>query len=1246
MMRTVHLHGPLAESWGAAFNLDVDTPAEAVRALITQLGPKFRKQLRKGEWHIVGGNSPEEGVDYSKEEMIPFGLGSADLHIAPAVSGSDGGGFFKAILGVALVATSFMLAPPSAALTLGGNTMAWGGMGATAFSAFGQAITWGNLAMTGGVMVLSGAASMLSPTPKLTSGYHARESAEDKPSFLFNGPRNTKEQGGPVPVIYGKMRVGGTLISSGMTVEQLEGDHGGSSIDKPDTLRSKAVTRGVFAIGEGEIGGLVDGAKSIYFGDTPLMAADGSYNFEGVTWEQRVGTPDQDYIPGYTAVENEIDVSTEVSSDTPVVRSITDTELDAARIRLQLADGLLKQKTSGKGGIVGYSMDIAIDLREQGGEWEEKVTDTISGKASGEYERDYRLELTGAGPWDVRVRKVTEDADTLLIKDTLVFKAITEIIDEKLTYPNTALIGLTLDSEKFGSTVPQVSFEVYGRIVQVPVNYDPETRTYDGAWDGTFKLAWTDNPAWCIYDMITHTRYGLGVTSLDKWELYLMSQYCDELVDDGYGGTEPRFRFNYVFTTREEAYHVINTMVAACNTMIYWGSGSVAFAQDRPEEPTHLVVPAKVEGGKFRYQSTSAKTRYTVAMVTYNDPNDGYRATVEPVENEDGILKYGWQPEDIVDVGSVSKGQSVRKGRWETDTNVNETRRVSFVGGYEYADVVPGKLIKTHDRVIAGVRMGGQIKAATVSQVTIDAPITIEAGEEYVVSVVLPDGTSADVDVTNSPGETSVLDLAEPLSQAPQTGALWAVSATSLQMQLFRVLGNRFLDVHRHEITGQIRDPNKFARIEQGLNFDPVPVSTTPTGLLTKPTTILLDEYLYPSGEVMASGVLVSWDIPKEDTRVTGFEVHVLRPGDVWEFEALVEGCSHPVEDTEAGSYGFRVRSRDNAGGASKWLTVENRNLLGLAQAPNDVTGLVLVIKGKGGVLAWDPVEDWRTVRYEVRRGTSWDVAQFMGRTSECSMPTGPDGTYMVRAIAGGKYSDNPTTTVVDGGNLTDNVVATLDEKADGWDGTLSGFAAVNTEGNLWLTGASMDAGTYRIPTADIVSLSDVNLCKVTFDYDVYAHGIYDDVYDIPDVYAVENVYGEYGQYVAVTPQIRLYKNGSWGDWQKFIPGEYAAEQYDFQVVLSTTREDVTPVLTKLVIIVDVPDHNERAEGVTVTTSGLPVTFDREFNAVPTVVCQVVGATGGEDVVVSNITTTGFDVVVEVGGTAVARTINWIAQGY
>ncbi|HXF66197.1 MAG TPA: phage tail protein, partial [Burkholderiales bacterium] len=361
------------------------------------------------------------------------------------------------------------------------------------------------------------------------------------------------------------------------------GGGGRTPQEAPDSLRSRAWARVIDVVSEGEIEGLVDGLKSIYLDDTPVINTDGSENFSGVTIATRTGTQAQDYVPGFAAAESEIAVATEVKAATPVVRSVSNTNLSAVRVTVSVPQ--LTYQDPSTGDISGTSVELAIDLQNAGGGWQEVRRDTISGKTTSRYQRSYRIELPAPGPWDIRVRRITPDSTQSNLQNKTFWDSYTEIIDAKLRYPNTALVALQVDSAQF-NRIPRRGYDIRGLRVRVPVNYDPDTRSYSGIWDGTWKIAWTDNPAWCFYDLLTNERYGLGAyideVQVDKWALYEIARYCDELVPDGFGGTEPRFTCNLYLQTRQEAFTVLQQMAAIFRGMVWWSQGALTAVADKP----------------------------------------------------------------------------------------------------------------------------------------------------------------------------------------------------------------------------------------------------------------------------------------------------------------------------------------------------------------------------------------------------------------------------------------------------------------------------------------------------------------------------------------------------------------------------------------------------------------------------------------------------------------------------------------
>ncbi|MCX8985838.1 TipJ family phage tail tip protein, partial [Citrobacter portucalensis] len=402
------------------------------------------------------------------------------------------------------------------------------------------------------------------------------------------------------------------------TEKVLTGRKGGSSssrtpTEQPDDLQSVAKAKILVALGEGEFSGQLTG-KDIYLDGTALENADGSQNFSGVTWEFRAGTQSQKYIQGIPGTENEISVGTEVSSATAWTRTFTNTQLSAVRLRLKWPS-LFKQEDDGD--LVGYSVNYAIDLQTDGGTWQTVLNTSVTGKTTSGYERSHRIDLPQAGnTWTIRLRKITSDANSAKIGDTMTLQSFTEVIDAKLRYPNTALLYIEFDSSQFNGAIPQISCEPKMRVIRVPDTYDPETRTYSGTWTGAFKWAWTDNPAWIFYDLVVSDRFGLGhrltAANIDKWTLYQVAQYCDQMVPDGKGGngTEPRYTCNVYIQDRNDAYTVLRDFAAIFRGMTYWGGDQIVALADMPRDVDYAYTRANVIDGRFTYSSSTTKTRY------------------------------------------------------------------------------------------------------------------------------------------------------------------------------------------------------------------------------------------------------------------------------------------------------------------------------------------------------------------------------------------------------------------------------------------------------------------------------------------------------------------------------------------------------------------------------------------------------------------------------------------------------------
>lgn len=488
--------------------------------------------------------------------------------------------------------------------------------------------------------------------------------------------------------------------------------------ETPDTLHSVELARIVDAISEGPIKGFAHGGtnplQDVYLNETPVANADGSLNFSNIIIDSRSGTIDQSSMPSFSNVENEIGVGVELRHSTPWVQAISDTSLSAIRLRVSVPQ--LQKSDGSTGDVLGMSITYTIELATDGGAFVLMETTGFTGKTTSEYDRTSRINLPPATTgWTLRVTRVTTNADSATIQDTTTIQSYTEIVDAKLRYPNTALVGIVVDAKQF-SSIPTRAYDVYLRIISVPSNYDPTTRTYTGTWDGSFKLAWTDNPAWIFYDLITHTRYGLGqwVTParINKWTLYTIAQYCDELVPDGKGGMEPRFTCNLYLQAQEDAYKVLGDLASVFRGMAFWAGGTVQATADMPGDPVFTYTNANVVDGKFTYQGSDLKTRYTVALVSWNDPDDFGRAKVTYVPDREGIARYGVRQTQVIAFGCSSLGQAQRAGLWALLTSRLETESGSWNVGQDGTLVAPGSIVRVADARRALSRQGGRVRSA------------------------------------------------------------------------------------------------------------------------------------------------------------------------------------------------------------------------------------------------------------------------------------------------------------------------------------------------------------------------------------------------------------------------------------------------------------------------------------------------------------------------------------------------------
>lgn len=752
-------------------------------------------------------------------------------------------------------------------------------------------------------------------------------------------------------------------------VNKITGRKGGSSssrtpTEQPDDLQSVAKAKILVALGEGEFAGQLTG-KDIYLDGTALENADGSQNFSGVTWEFRAGTQAQKYIQGIPGTENEISVGTEVTSATAWTRTFTNTQLSAVRLRLKWPS-LFKQEDDGD--LVGYSVNYAIDLQTDGGTWQTVLNTSVTGKTTSGYERSHRIDLPQAGStWTIRLRKITADANSAKIGDTMTLQSFTEVIDAKLRYPNTALLYIEFDSSQFNGSIPQISCEPRGRVIRVPDTYDPETRSYSGTWTGAFKWAWTDNPAWIFYDLVVSDRFGLGhrltAANIDKWTLYQVAQYCDQMVPDGKGGdgTEPRYTCNVYIQDRNDAYTVLRDFAAIFRGMTYWGGDQIVALADMPRDVDYSYTRANVVGGRFTYSSSTTKTRYTTALVSWSDPGNAYADAMEPVFEQALVARYGFNQLEMTAIGCTRQSEANRKGRWGILTN-NKDRVVSFDVGLDGNIPQPGYIIAVADELLSGKVMGGRISAVNGRVIKLDRVADAAAGDRLILN--LPSGASQSRTIQAVNGES--VTVTTVYSETPQAEAVWVVESNELYAQQYRVVSVADNDDGTFTITGAWHDPDKYARIDTGAIIDQRPVSVIPPGNQSPPANIVISSFSVVQQNISVETMRVSWD---QAQNAIAYEAQWRRNDGNWVNVPRSSTTSFDVPGIYAGRYLVRVRAINAAEISSGWGYSEEKTLTGKVGNPPKPVGFIASDNVVFGIeLSWGfPANTDDTLKTEIQ---------------------------------------------------------------------------------------------------------------------------------------------------------------------------------------------------------------------------------------------------------------------------------------
>lgn len=785
-----------------------------------------------------------------------------------------------------------------------------------------------------------------------------------------------------------------------MTNLTIRGSKGSESshtpVESPDSLINTSYANILDAISEGPIVGLVNGAQSIYLDETPLSGTDGTLNFTGVTWEQRYGEHDQDYITGFPAVESEHAIGIELKATQPWTQALSNLQLSAVRVRLG-ASTLYQQNSDGD--TNGFTVAYVIELSTDGGDYQTVVNTSFSGKTTTGYQRSHRVDLPAAEEgWSVRVRRTTADYTDSKIGDTTTVVSYTEVIDAKLQYPYTALVGIKIDASQF-SNIPERAFRIKGRIIQVPSNYEPTTRSYTGTWDGTFKLAWTDCPPWIYRDLILNDRYGLGRfisdSNVDKWELYQIAQYCDALVDDGKGGQEPRFTCNLYLQSRADALQVLQDLASIFRGMAYYAGDQVIASADMPQDPVYTYTNANVMDGKFTRVGSSGSTRYSVAKVSWTD-RDNFGATqVEYVQNQKSIARYGIREIEITAFGCVSQGQAQRLGHYTLLTNQLETGTIQFSVGLDGVLARPGQVIRVADEKYAGKPIGGRVKTSTTNSITVDDDLTVAAGDTLVI--IQPNGTAQTRIIKAVAGR--VLTVTQAFTAAPVSESVYAIETAEVVPEAYRILTiteNFGDDKLQYDIVAVQHNASKFAAIDYGAQIVTPPTTTLPSAVQAPPTNVALSTFDAVKQGLTVATMRITWEAAKG---AQSYNVWWKRDSGDWIYAGITYTASIEVSGIYTGTYNARVSAVGVSGNASLWAYSDATVLYGKSGQPPVLASFSTTSEIFGIRLNWSfPAGAEDTLYTEVQESATSDGAN----ATQLGLVSYPAVTYLKSGMAAG----------------------------------------------------------------------------------------------------------------------------------------------------------------------------------------------------------------------------------------------------
>ena len=816
-----------------------------------------------------------------------------------------------------------------------------------------------------------------------------------------------------------------------MTAIAIKGAKAGSgesrkpSIAK-DSVASTSTAKILYILGEGEIAGLVNGGKSIYLDGTPLLDDAGNSNFDGVTWDFRAGTNEQEYIKGFPDVSNETPINIELRSTQPWIKAFTDTQLSAIRIRFKW--NRLSKTDPETGDVKGYKIQYAIDLQTNGGAYVEVLNTKIEDKTSAGYERTHRIDLPkSTSGWQIRVRRLTANDSSEYVQDDMFIDAVAEVIDVKLRYPNTALLGLQYNAETF-SGIAKMAARIRGMIIRVPSNYDAEARTYTGIWDGKFKDAYSNNPAWVYFDLCTQWRYGLGerldLTMIDKWSLYALGQYCDQMVSNGQGGLEPRFTCNVYLQKQADAYQVLSNIAGIFRAMSYWNGEQVVLDADVPQDPVYTFSRANVIDGNFEYTGTRARDRHTLAKVAWDNPLNGFETEYEYIRDEKAMAKFGVKVLDLAAFGCTSQAQAQRAGLWALKTEQLETRQVSFGVGLDGFIPQVGNIINVSDELFAGRANGGRVSAVSEAQyvVTVDRDVVANIGDVLIVNG--GGGQSERRTIKSVAGRKITLNAAFTAAEAEN---VWAIETTDLKLMRFRVMNSKQNDDATFSITAIQHEPQKYDAIDYGTDVQPTNITIVSPDVVDAPTSVTItSRHRVVQGQTVTT-LVIGWSQVKD---AVAYDVEWRKDDGSWIKVPRTGNVSVEIEGVYSGNYMARVRSVSAFDVQSQPTTSILTAIQGKVGLPPTIVGLTAT-----GIL--------------FGMSLKWGFGTGSGDAAYTEIETGSAPNTNVKLL--GQYSYPTNTHTVTGlqGNLSQSYRARLVDKLgfkSAWSSWVTGTTDANAD--------------------------------------------------------------------------------------------------------------------------------------------------------------------------------------------------------